>query len=260
MDLYFLFFDAYPINPKALVATKLLRLQNRCPTLVCSRNPERRQTTLPKWSDQGVRPPCSCRLLPSPALSVSCSHLIPPFYSIHPAAAVLFPSPLPLCHKQNKTKPKKKNFLPPLSFPICPGDTKMDGEAPGMGRTKGCATRWAASAAYGPRRCHPRLLRGSSLSAHVCVKGGLSGTVWQQMLLFGQKSEKGPRVGGGGGREEGGVGGDRGLVVSGAAESFFSSLFLRRGRPFSASSAPPSWACRGGWARGNVRAAAWWNT
>lgn len=33
---------------------------------------------------------------------------------------------------------------------------------------------------------------GSCEAPRSRVKGGLSGTVWQQMLLFGQKSERGP--------------------------------------------------------------------
>lgn len=49
---------------------------------------------------------------------------------IHPAAAVLCPS---LSRSLHHTK------FPSLS--VCPGDTKMDGEAPGMGRTIACATR-----------------------------------------------------------------------------------------------------------------------
>lgn len=85
-----------------------------------------------------------------------------------------------------------------VSLSICRRDTKMDGEAPEMGHTIDCATRWAASAAFDPvlplfSSCEvPYPTR-----VWVCEgRGGLSGTVWQQMLLFGQKSERGLWLGG----------------------------------------------------------------
>lgn len=43
-------------------------------TVVCILNPIRSQTTLWRWRDGGVGPPCSC-----PLLSLSDSHLIPSF-------------------------------------------------------------------------------------------------------------------------------------------------------------------------------------
>lgn len=131
-----------------------------------------------RWRDRGVGPPCSCPLLSSLSLSLT------PTSSLHSLSySSCSCSLVALSHSVIKS------FS--LSFSICPWDTKMDGEAPGMGSTIDCATRWAASAAYGsvlPFLAPARLL---TRLEYVCVKGGLNGTVWQQMLLFGQKSERG---------------------------------------------------------------------
>lgn len=118
--------------------------------------------------------------------SLSHSHLIPSF-------PLLFILQLQSCAplSQSLTLSYKVSLSLSHSLSICPWDTKMDGEAPGMGRTIGCATRWAASAAYGPVLPFLAPARLLTQLEYVCVKGGLSGTVWQQMLLFGQKSERG---------------------------------------------------------------------
>lgn len=129
-----------------------------------------------RWRDRGVGPPCSCPLLSSLSLTPTSSLHSLSYSSCSCSLVALSHSVI-------------KSFS--LSFSICPWDTKMDGEAPGMGSTIDCATRWAASAAYGsvlPFLAPARLL---TRLEYVCVKGGLNGTVWQQMLLFGQKSERG---------------------------------------------------------------------
>lgn len=69
----------------------------------------------------------------SPALTPTSSSLHALLYSSCSCS-------LSLCHRKF------------LSSSVCPRDTKMDGEAPGTGCTIACATRWAASAAYGPER------------------------------------------------------------------------------------------------------------
>lgn len=122
----------------------------------------------------------------SPLSSLSHSHLIPSF-------PLLFIPQLQSCGPLSHSVIKSFS----LSFSICPWDTKMDGDAPGTGFTIGCATRWAASAAYGSVLpfLAPTMLLTRLEYVCVCVLrgevGGLNGTVWQQMLLFGQKSERG---------------------------------------------------------------------
>lgn len=143
-------------------------------------NPRRSQTTLSKLLEvEGQRGGTTLQLPPS-LLSLS----LTPTSSLHSLSySSCSCSLVALSHSVIKS------FS--LSFSICPWDTKMDGEAPGMGSTIDCATRWAASAAYGsvlPFLAPARLL---TRLEYVCVKGGLNGTVWQQMLLFGQKSERG---------------------------------------------------------------------
>lgn len=99
----------------------------------------------------------------------------------------------------------------------------MDGDAPGMGCMKGLYHKVSSLSCIRPSAAF--LL---ARHQYACVLGGcggvLSGTVWQQMLLFGQKSERGL----------GWVGG----LSRVRAQNHFSLLFLSLWPSFSVSPSP----------------------
>lgn len=117
----------------------------------------------------------------APSLSPSHSYLIPSF-------PLLFILQLQSCASLSLSLSFSQSFSFSLSS-VCPRDTKMDGDAPGMGCIKGLYHKVSSLSCI-----RPALLPSTpGIRMHVYwgVGGVLSGTVWQQMLLFGQKSERG---------------------------------------------------------------------